>query len=225
MANNYYDATGVLVLDQVTPVITALFRGFRLDASYPGNGQAYIARISESNTAQWRDVLEEMIVLAAQLDLPAPTENDDLSIPIILTLLAEHFGTDQNEGLESLIEHHSFEDEVDLEALFLIATCLDDGHHLVAIQFEGCWHCSKPRLFNFGGEGNYMSREFETFSSSGQALQLGSEIRQALLNEDLDKVATSITREAIRLLAGINDKDQRAYLQQRVAAQLQANPT
>lgn len=52
MANNYYDATGVLVLERVTPVITTLFGAFNLDADYPGNGQAYIARIAESNDPQ-----------------------------------------------------------------------------------------------------------------------------------------------------------------------------
>lgn len=43
MANNYYEATGVLILDEVTPVITALFDAFNLDPDFPGNGQAYIA--------------------------------------------------------------------------------------------------------------------------------------------------------------------------------------
>ena len=46
MANNYYEATGVLVLDRVTPVIQALFSAFALDESHPGNGQAYIAQIA-----------------------------------------------------------------------------------------------------------------------------------------------------------------------------------
>ena len=39
MANTYFDATGVLVLDRVTPVITTLFGGFKLDEAYPGNGE------------------------------------------------------------------------------------------------------------------------------------------------------------------------------------------
>jgi len=38
MSNNYSDATGVLVLDRITPVITALFGGFNLDETYPGDG-------------------------------------------------------------------------------------------------------------------------------------------------------------------------------------------
>lgn len=50
MANNYYEATGVLVLDRVTPVIQALFGAFALDESHPGNGQAYIAQIAEMLT-------------------------------------------------------------------------------------------------------------------------------------------------------------------------------
>jgi hypothetical protein len=46
--------------------------------------------------------------------------------------------------------------------LFLIATRFDDGHHLTAIQFEGCWYCSKPRLFEFGGNGCYLGRAQKT---------------------------------------------------------------
>jgi hypothetical protein len=42
MAQNYYDGTGVLVLDKVTPVIRGLFGLFRLDETYPGDGRVYI---------------------------------------------------------------------------------------------------------------------------------------------------------------------------------------
>ena len=58
MANNYYEGTGVLVLDHVTPVIKALFGTFALDESHPGNGQAYIALIAETNDPRWTDVLD-----------------------------------------------------------------------------------------------------------------------------------------------------------------------
>lgn len=54
MANNYYDATGVLVLNQVTPVISALFGGFKLDASFPSEGQAYIALVAEDHNVSAR---------------------------------------------------------------------------------------------------------------------------------------------------------------------------
>ena len=142
MANNYYDATGVLILDRVTPVITALFRDFNLDEKYPGNGRAYIARISEDNSPSWDCVLDGLIALAAELDLPAPGmgeddgSDDEPVIHVVLDLLASHFGAGQNDDLAHLIEHHRFEDDADLDSLFLIATCFNDGHNLVAIQFE-----------------------------------------------------------------------------------------
>lgn len=222
MANNYYDATGVLMLDRVTPVITALFGGFNLDESYPGNGQAYIARISESNDPQWSDVLEALTDLAAQLDLPAPDDDDreDITMAAIIEALAKHFGTEQDPELQNLVEHHEFEDSADLEALLLIASRFNDGHNLAAIQFEGCWHCSKPRLFEFGGEGCFLSRELNVFSSSRQASDLGLALRQALLTSDLDKAAALIAKETLSLLAGVDGEQLRDRLRRQVIEQL-----
>ena len=81
MANNYYEATGVLVLDRVTPVIQALFGAFALDESHPGNGQAYIAQIAETTNPQWPDVLDGLEDLATQLGIPMP-DDERLSIPL-----------------------------------------------------------------------------------------------------------------------------------------------
>lgn len=222
MANSYYDATGVLMLERVTPVITAVFGSFNLDESHPGSGQAYIARISESNDPQWSDVLEALTDLAAQLDLPAPDDDDseDTTVAAIIEALAKHFGTDQDPELQNLVEHHQFEDSADLEALMLIASCFNDGHNLAAIQFEGCWHCSKPRLFEFGGEGFFLSREVKVYSSSSQALHLGLELRQAILADDLDKAAARIAKETLSLLAGIDGEPLRDRLRIRVFEQL-----
>ncbi|TBU88450.1 hypothetical protein [Phytopseudomonas dryadis] len=222
MANNYYDATGVLVLDRITPVIAALFSGFKLDASYPGNGQAYIARIAEDNEPDWDTIYENLVDLAVSSNLPVSTE-DIPPMDELLAVFAKHFGADHDEALMNLIEQHGFDDVVDVDALFLIATRFNDGHNLKEICLEGCWHCSKARLFEFGGDGYYWSHEFETFSASGQAIQLGREIRRALLSSDLDTAATAIERETTRLLSGINDEAQRKQLHRRVIGQLSAN--
>lgn len=130
--------------------------------------------------------------------------------------MSPHFGADRDEALDNLIEHHQFEDAADLDALFLIATRFDDGHGLKEIQFEGCWHCSKPRLFEFGGDGYFISREFEVSNASGQSIQFGHGIRQALLAQDLDGVAALIVRETRRLLDGVQDDAQRQQVQQRL---------
>lgn len=211
MADNYYDATGVLILDRVTPIITALFRDFNLDASYPGNGAAYIAQMSDN--PHWIDILDKLTDLAIQLNLSLP-DISDLSLETLLPILATHFGTDQNEELENLIEHHLFEDPADIDALFLIATCCNDGHNLAAIQLEGCWHCSKPRLFEFGGNGSFISQEITLFSSSTHALQLGEKLRNAILTEATEDAANLIAQETIKLLVCINDETLRAKLQQ-----------
>ncbi len=222
MANNYYDATGVLVLDQVTPIITALFCGFDLDPAYPGNGQAYISRISESNDPQWDDVQEGLADLAATLGLNLPDPDSDSPSPMggILRVLATHFGADDDEELDNLIEQHHFVDSADLEALFLIATRFDDGHRLVAIQFEGCWHCSKPRLFEFGGDACFLSREVRLFGASTHAMELGEQLRKAVLMADVEEASALIALEAVSLLSGINDAAFRSQLRRRVAEQL-----
>lgn len=221
MANNYYDATGVLMLDRVTPVIKALFGAFALDENYPGNGQAYIAQIAEATDPQWSDVLDGLEDLAAQLGIPMP-DDEELSIPPLLERLAAHFGAEQDEALQNLIEHDQFEDTADLETLFLIATRFDDGHHLTAIQFEGCWHCSKPRLFEFGGNGCYLSREVDVLRTSSQALRLGDQLRKAIVAADLEEASALIALEVGSLLAGIYEAQFRMSLRQRVAERLAA---
>ena len=224
MANNYYDATGVLVLDQVTPVITALFGGLKLDASYPGNGEVYIAQIAEDSGAHWDDVCEDLVALAQSLGLSVPSEGPP-TMDDVLAVLSRHFGTDQDEDLQHLIEHHRFEDDSDLDALFLIATCFDDDHHLVAIQLEGCWSCSPSRLFEFGGPGCFISRELTVSSESTHALQLGEELRTAILAGDLAAASNRIANETLALLAAITDDQVRARLRRYVADRLLTDPS
>lgn len=220
MANNYYDATGVLMLNRITPVITALFGAFELDETYPGDGRAYIARISESNDPQWADILEGLIDLTNDLDLAVGEEDGEATIETALWALASHFTVDQDEELAHLIEHHPFENEADLEALFLIASRFDDGHQLTAILFEGCWHCSKPRLFEFGGDACFLSQEVSLFGTSSHTLELGAELRKARLADDPAAVSARIVTETMRLTSGFSDEEFRLGLQQRVAEQL-----
>ena len=213
MANNYYEATGVLVLDRVTPVIQALFGTFALDESHPGNGQAYIAQIAETTNPQWPDVLDGLEGFATQLGIPMP-DDEGLSIPPLLELLAVHFGADEDDELANLIERHSFEGTADLDALYL-----------TAIQFEGCWYCSKPRLFEFGGNGCYLSRAVRVISSSSQALQLGDQLRKAIVAADIEEASALLALETINLLAGVSDEPFRMNLRRRVAERLAQTPT
>ncbi|MGU1062139.1 hypothetical protein ACSEPQ_04595 [Pseudomonas aeruginosa] len=216
MIYNYYDSTGVLMLDRVTPVINALFGAFNLDETDPGNGHARLTRLSESDEPQWSEVLELLVKLAGELDLAVPTGN----IRSTLWALVEHFGADQDEDLARLIERHAFEDTADLDALFQIASCFDDGHHLSAILFQGCWNCSKPRLFQVGGDACFMSREVSLFGASSHTLEIGMEVRKAYLAGDVDAACIRIAQEATRLISGIADQQFGTLVQQGVAKHL-----
>lgn len=218
MANCYYDATGVLCLKTLTPVIKALFGPFNLDESSPG-GEVYIANIAEDSNTSWDAVLENLTDLAAELKL-TPPEDAEGSIEEYLHLLAKHFGADQDEALGNLIEHHDFDNDADLEELFIIAQRFNDGHGLHAIKYEGCWHCSKPRLFEFGGHGSFIGTHCRLNQSSTHAVTLGAELEDALEAGDLDKSAELILTEIDRLLNGLSKEDVREALRVKVSRQL-----
>lgn len=218
MPINHHRATGALVLDKVTPVITALFGAFNLDADLPGKGQAYFAQRSESTDPQWMDIHEALSTLARNLGVSSP--DDDISIESMIEGLARHFGTDQDAALANLIDQHVFDGPAELEALFLIATRLDDGHGLVAIEVEGCWQSSVPRLFQFGGYGRFISREVEVSTASRDARSIGRDLRDALVADHLDRAAVMIANPALKLLAGVTDECVRRNLYRAVALHL-----
>lgn len=216
MANNYYDATGVLVLDKVTPVITALFGGFNLDASYPGDGEVYVAKISEDNDPNWDDIRESLVELAKELGL-TPSENVDDAAAGWLHALTAHFGDGEDEVLCNIVEP---DDSADLADIYRIALRLDDGHGLKAIKIEGCWHCDKPRLFEFGGNGEYIGRNCYVSSVSSSSVLLGGKLDAALASGNLDDGAKELLASVSGILNGVYDKGEREALKQRLATLL-----
>lgn len=216
MANNYYDMTGVLVLDKVTPVIKALFGALELDESYPGNGEAYIACISESSSSSWDDVLDHLRELVEDLKLSLPEDAED-NMDEHLFLLANYFKADDNYELSNLIEQRSFEDDADLESLFTIAKAFDDGHGLKSIRTETSWHCSKPRLFEFGGCGNFIGTHVSVSGSSDQITAMGEHLEDALGAKDISKAADVLFKNVSKLLSGIDDADLRKSVQYKLS--------
>lgn len=206
MPNNYYEGTGVLVLDKVTPVITALFRSSKLDPHHPGNGQAYIASSSVKKSAQWSDIHESLLHLSCKLDLPCPDDNTERTLVQTLTLLAQHFHTESK--LADLLTKHTIndDDEVEFATLFYLATCFDDGHGLQEIHFEGAWYCSKLRLFQFGGHGFFLSREFEVYGNSTEHISMGVELRKAILKQDINTAADLLFANLSTVITGISDE-------------------
>lgn len=219
MANNYYDMTGVLVLDKVTPVVEALFSPLELDADYPGNGEAYIAQIAESTASDWDCVNENLQGLAEKLGLTLEDDegNPAETVEEVLEVLARHFNATQNEDLGNLIDQEDFNDQVTLDALFTIAQAFNDGHGLKAYKAEAAWHCSKPRLFEFGGSGVFVGSHVTTAGTSSEAISFGEALETALSANDVDAVAVMIHKKVGSLLAGIFAEEPRAEVRRKLA--------
>jgi hypothetical protein len=130
MIQRYFLATGVLVLQRVTPVINALFSGYRLHPAPPDSN------VSTSPTIPtWHEVHRALIRLTAELSI-------DASLDVITDLrstllcLATYFGSSDEPELLDLIESHRFTGDADLETLFALAGHLNDGHGLRSIKFN-----------------------------------------------------------------------------------------
>lgn len=222
MASHYYEGTGILVLDHVTPVITALFGNFSLNPNSPGKGEAYIALDSEASHTQWRDIHEALLVLSSQLDLPCPDDETERTLEETLLLLAQHFHPELPNAM--LLKSGTFEinDEAELSVLFFLATCFNDGHGLQEIRFEGGWRCSKPRLFEFGGNGLFISREVRIHGNSSDYVSLGTNLRKAILEQDVNTATDLLYADLSMRLTGISDEVIRRHVMTVFTDRLQA---
>lgn len=219
MANNYHDSTGVLELEKVTPAIKALFGAFNMDENYPGDGQVYIARISEGQDPSWETVMDGLRAWATELALNV----DDESTPKdVLTALAGHFGKADDAWFAEIGDsiEPALDQDAELEILFGIAQRLDDGHGLKAIRLEGAWHCDKPRLFEFGGYGLYVGKNVTVGASSTRALTQGGNLDALLETGDTLSAARIVLEDIQRILDGIPNDLHRDAIRQKLAVEL-----
>lgn len=147
-----------------------------------------------------------MLNLSCQLDLPCPDDNAERTLEQTLRLLAQHYHTEQE--LANFLEKQTLKDseEINLDTLFFLATCFDDGHGLQEIRYEGAWTCDKSLLFEFGGHGLFISREVEIYGSSTEHINMGETLRKAILEQDMNSAADLLFANFSTLITGINDE-------------------
>lgn len=218
MAQNNFDATGVLVLDQVTPVIRALFRAFNLDENYPGNGEVYIAKLSEDCDPSWGTWSEHVFDFANELAVSVTDTGN--AVEDCLNALAAHFGTNVGDILEG--QDLDEENNADLGTILAIARRFDDGHGLKAMTMEGAWYCSKPRLGAFGGFGEYCGRHFDLHITSTE-YRLGMGVEDALEQSNPALAAERVAKHVERILAGIHDEATRVAVRKSLGETLVAS--
>lgn len=158
MANTYSDATGVLLFNgtaKITPVIRMLFAPFKLEEEPETSGtEHYVAVLSEDNSYDWDRYVDELVE-GAERHLGLTFESELAPLAVVRAIGA-HFQAD----IEDLIGSMDFDNFVLLSDLVALALRLQDGHNLVGLSLEGCWHCDRPRLWEFGGWSTFASARY-----------------------------------------------------------------
>lgn len=213
------NATGVLILDKVTPVIRALFGELDLMEDTPRPGHAWFGRLHEGCGAPWMDIHPGLVELAEQLGLPFSADTHP-STRALLEMLAQHFGAADDPDMRLYLERHDFENTADLHVLFAIAIRFDDGHGLQAISEEGAWSRQERSVPAFGGEAVYISREVVLTEASASTIDLGDSLRLALARDDLHQAHQLLHRRIERLLLSIRNRTARQALVQKLRCAL-----
>ncbi|MDE3022622.1 MAG: hypothetical protein KGI54_12310 [Pseudomonadota bacterium] len=217
MANSIFEATGLLMLNKVTPVIKAFFGCFNLDENYPDNGKFYIAESSETASPVWNDIMNSVSDLVHDLGLTIQDEREDI-MQNLLQALVVHFGLEGDEVLENFIENSDFNSDsnANVHDLFWLCCRFNDGHDLQAIEWEGCWHCDKLKLNEFGGYGLYASRNLDIESNSPGFLDSARSIDSAIAAGDLDKASIFVKKIMDTLIESISDKNARNAIAEKI---------
>lgn len=222
MANTYSDATGVLMFDgpaKITPVIRMLFKPFKLDDEPEDSGnEHYVAVLAEDNDYSWDFYLDEVVDAAQQafgIDFQGQEEPAD-----IIKMIGAHFSTD----LSTLIDSIDLDNLVLLDDVAQLALSLADGHNLIGLCLEGCWHGAKPRLWEFGGWAAYVSKRYALHLSTSAGLSFARAM-DAGLAVGPDQAAVVLASWIRRFINGIADEPVRGELVQRLGLRLnQADP-
>jgi hypothetical protein len=222
MPKSYYDMTGVLVLDKVTPVIEAFFAPLKFDPTFPGNGEAYICMQTKKHLPKWDEVLINLRGLVKNLGLALPAEADD-DMTSHLHLLASHFGTSL-EDCVLCIDDMSFGADPEVEELFSLSLLFNDGHGLKSVKTDAAWTSSQPGLFEFGGVGEFIGQHYRTQTVSQIAIELGPLLDEALAAGDLTEATGILQGFVENFLYGIQDDSAQDDVRRMLGETLVAGP-
>lgn len=210
MANNYFDMTGVVMCGEATPVIRALFGAYNLDTMYPGDGEYYIASTSEDSSPTWASITDSLVEYAESIGITGYGQDYwDEEIELLLEAIATKRGIDLQLVHDAIAGVDFDEYTPDLTILVDLANALDDGHGLTGFRIESSWHCSKPRLFEFGGCGEYYSKDVHVTGASGDPLMLGASLDKCISQGLVADAAEVIARQVNAMLNSIQDTDAR----------------
>ncbi len=216
MANYSYGASGVLFLDEVTPVVRALFGEHHLQNPTPPYRCAKISVRTEFGEPFWSSILPHLRLLAEErgILLAPPFEP---TVRSLLKALAVSFRVDHDEEITQLLERSAFSGPADIRVLYQLCSKFDDGHHLRKLLYQGSYGCDEPIPLAFGGSAYCMSQHARLFIDTSEGIETGSLISQAVEDNNLDLAAKHIAQAAWALARGIQDRTLHGPVTARVA--------
>lgn len=220
MAQHNTDGTGSLMLVRRTPIINAFF-GAMLGEEPPVTGDVRedVLRQSTENIEPptW-DSIREALIDIVRNNLKDPTQS---SLADCLRALMGRFQrTDQ--WLIDLLPVCEGEDDstADFALCFDLAAAFDDGHGLVSLSMEVAYTCSKLLAGEFGGSGEYVTKNVCCYGGSSSPIIRGQQIQAAILADDAGALEKILCESVDTLLDEIRIESVRNVMRQKVMAHL-----
>ena len=218
MTTTSFQQAGVLVLNRITPVIKTLFGNFLTGESI-NNGSLALVNNDNSNP-YWEGVREDLVALAEEMGLQLPATADPDSTENWIAALLAHFAPTDHDLLSIILES---DEQTSMGDLFLLARSMDDVHGLRALKVEGAYMCSKPRPFEFGGDGQFYGQHVTVQTGSSTAITMGEQLEKKLAAGATAAAADVILAHVRQLLDGIHLDDVRGVVRQALGEKLLAN--
>lgn len=223
MAQNNADGTGSLMLVRRTPIINAFF-GAMLGEEPPVTGDVRedVLRQSTENIEPptWDSILEALTEIVRN-DLECPEE---ATLADCLRVLMDKYGR-HDQWLIDLLPSCEGEDDstADFALCFDLASVFDDGHGLVSMSMEVAYTCSRLIHGQFGGFGEYVSREAIVYGGSGAPLSRGQRLTDALVLKEPQRVLDIVAESVEQILNEIRSDSTRREIRGLLAKRL-SNP-
>lgn len=228
MANNMADGTGSLMLVRRTPVINVFFGAMFCEPEPEVSGEVREDVIRQSTESieppTWESIRLELVDMLAD-DIKTP---DEATMGDCLRILMDRFqcapdwlikmlpAFDKNSG-------HDDYNTADFALCFDLAAAFDDGHGLVSASIEVAYTCSRLIHGQFGGSGEFVSREAIAYGSSSDPVSRGKRLADALALNEPQRVLDIVTESVEGILNEVRSESTRREIRGLLAKRL-SNP-
>jgi len=219
------DGVGILVMEKITPVMEALFGSFHLHKIKREKNKFYISRRSRDPEPTWAQIRDRLSRLMPYFELEQPDKHcvhvvDYFDYMVRQMDDSSRFTDDQMFHLVEVLCTVDEECRVDFEQLFKFAMAFDDGHQLKSLSYQSAWHCHKPRLYRFGGDGFYATNDAVISTDTNLAVECAENVCRELGKNDIKEASKYVCNHLGYMLLRVFNKNVRKALIEQIAADL-----